>query len=363
MSLRSTWISAASGEKTTIGGKVLILSLLPLSWLYRAGLAIYLQCEKIGFRKRTKLPIRVVSVGNLTMGGTGKTGVVETLARTLKQEIETAILLRGYGGAKSREGLIVSDGSRIRADWEDSGDEAALLAHALPGVRVVVGKDRRVTGQWAVNDLQARLVILDDGLQYWQLSRDVDIVLVDTRNPFGNGQVMPAGMLREPISGLRRAQVVILTHYHEAPKSRRTIVAQRMQKINPAATLHFADYAPVGLERTTGELEDSELLRGKRVLSFCAIGSPCGFTATLEDAGAQVVAELFLPDHHPISQEDVDRAMAWAERAGAEMVIATSKDWVKMKRLRIPDSFLALRVEMMISDLDSLSSLVMGRTL
>jgi tetraacyldisaccharide 4'-kinase len=203
----------------------LIRALLwPLSLVYRIGLRAYLSIYGIGLRKRCRLKAPVISVGNLTFGGTGKTPAVQTLCRMLAEQGKRVVVLsRGHGGS-ARGVIVVSDGERMLSDSSEAGDEPVMLARMLPGVPVIVGKDRRDSGRLACERFGPDVIVLDDGLQYWQLHRDLDIVVLDARKPWGSGFVMPMGDLREPASGLRRKRL-----YSDARASRS---ASRMS--NPA---------------------------------------------------------------------------------------------------------------------------------
>lgn len=358
--MRDLWIAAARGEPAGLAGRLLVAGLTPVELLYRSGLAVYLAAERFGLRRREQLNARVVSIGNLTLGGTGKTGVTEALARRLSRERRCAVLLRGYGGQEGHQGLIVSDGSGPLVDWRQCGDEAALLAANLPGVAILTGKDRRVTGRMAIQQMGAELVLLDDGLQYWQLHRDLDIVLVDARSPFGNGRVMPAGMLREPAGGLRRAGAVVISHANEVGVKERERLRGTVRRLAPGAEIFEAWYSPVRVAFPDGRQEPADALRGMRVMAFCGIGSPASFSATLKDAGADVVAEWFLPDHHPFSQQELDRAEKIAEDAGAEWIVSTSKDAVRLSGLRMPERLRVLKAEMVIDGFERLTALAAG---
>ncbi|MCC6483996.1 MAG: tetraacyldisaccharide 4'-kinase [Armatimonadetes bacterium] len=360
--LRSSWIAGAYSSRAPLRSRALIWLLTPLAWLYRAGLAVYLWTDSVGLRKRTHLPVRVISVGNLTLGGTGKTGVVQALASALQKRCATAVLLRGYGAQRTHEALTVSDGQNVLAGWKDSGDEAQLLAQELPGVAVLTGKDRRISGRRAVEDLGVSALVLDDGLQYWQLARDVDVVLVDAQKPFGNGQVMPAGILREPVSGLKRASVLIVTHGRALRESARTDLMRRLRDMAPKAAIHTADYTAVSVDTPAGSSRPADDLRRRRVMAFCGIGSPESFVETLKDAGADVVAQLFLPDHCPISQDDLECAEEWAQAADAEWIMTSAKDFVRMDSLRLPERLRILKAEMLISDFDRLVELACPAT-
>jgi tetraacyldisaccharide 4'-kinase len=358
--VRELWLAAARGEACGPAGLLLVAGLVPLEWLYRCGLAAYLAAERAGLRRRERLDARVVSIGNLTLGGTGKTGLTEALARRLSRDRRCAVLLRGYGGRGGHAGLMVSDGSGPAVEWAQCGDEAALLAASLPGVAVLAGKDRRVTGRMAIRQTGAELLLLDDGLQYWQLHRDLDIVLVDARSPFGNGHVVPAGLLREPAGGLRRAGAVVISHANEIGADRLERLRGRIRRMAPSVEVFAAWYSPVSLTSPDGGEEPAESLRGRRVMALCGIGSPASFSATLRDAGAHVAAEWFLPDHHPFCARELETAERIAKDAGAEWIVTTPKDAVRLSGLRLPDRLRVLRAEIMVEGFERLAALAAG---
>lgn len=358
--LADLWLRAARGQDAGVAGRLLIALLVPLEWLYRIGLAAYLWLERIGVRKRAVLPGRVVSVGNLTLGGTGKTGLVEAVARSLAGDVPLVVLLRGYGAGHSAGPIVVSTGCEIRAGWKEAGDEAFLLARNVPGLRVVSGKDRRISGRLAIAELGASLIVLDDGLQYWQLSRDADIVLVDARSPFGNGHVMPAGLLREPLSGLRRASAVVLTHVNEVSESDLDALEALVNRMSPGVTVFRARYRGAEVLSATG-VEPVGALRGRTVVALSGIGSPSSFAATLREEGADVVKQLSFPDHHPFVQADVGLAEQRRIESGAAWIVTTVKDYVRMEDLALPDSLRVLRADLEIEQFDTLLEIVRGR--
>ena len=358
-SLQQLWLAAANGEPAGLPGALLMFALTPLEWLYRAGLKVYLRMERVGLRRRRVLPARVVSVGNLTLGGTGKTGIVETLARKLNEETPVAVLLRGYGGTHSSDALTVSNREQVLEGWQKAGDEAALLARRLPGVAVVAGKDRRKTGALAISELGSKLLLLDDGLQYWQLKRDVDIILVDARLPFGNGRVLPAGLMREPLSALRRGHAIVLTHTNEVTHDTLSLLRDTIRCIAPGRPVFHAFYRAGAI--LAGESEEpAAALKGKDVVVLCGIGSPESFEATLREEGARVAEALRFGDHHPFRQDDLDLAEERRKETGAQWVLTTGKDFVRMADLRVPDSFRVLRAEMVVTEFEALLDLARG---
>lgn len=357
-SLERSWTMAARGKPVDLRGPLLCILLWPLGVLYGIGLGVYFFTEKLGWRKRTRLPCRVVSVGNLDMGGTGKTSLVERLAKHLEGR-KCAVLLRGYRGAASHGPVIVSDGSGPGQNWELGGDEASLLAGNLPGVAIVAGKDRRVTGRLAVEKFGAEVIILDDGLQYWQLHRDADIVLVDARTGFGNGRLMPAGILREPATGLRRAAAVVITHADEVSPQSLELLKKKVGGVT-GSPIFTAEYSPWRIEMSDGTVLEMGSVSGCKVGALCGIGTPESFEATLNTAGADVVFRRFFPDHHPFTQSELDQASRECERAGAALLLTTQKDFVRTSNLNLPANLGVVRVRLEIPEFEALAHIALG---
>ncbi|MBC8135678.1 MAG: tetraacyldisaccharide 4'-kinase, partial [Fibrella sp.] len=211
-----TWVvdGVLHGGDSGVGAVLLRAVLTPLAWLHQFGLEAYLTPFRLGLRKRYRLPVPVVSIGNLSSGGTGKTPATAFVAGCLREAGKRVVILsRGHGGLAERgkDPVIVSEGDGKHLSPVVAGDEPVLLAGLLPDVPIIVCRDRRKSGQLAVERFAPEVILLDDGLQYWQLHRDLDIVLLDARRPFDNGFVLPRGLLREPPSHLSRAGLVILT--------------------------------------------------------------------------------------------------------------------------------------------------------
>lgn len=357
-SLERSWTMAARGNPVDALGPALCLALWPLGILYGTGLRIYFLAESLGLRRRMRLPCRVVSVGNLDMGGTGKTSLVEMLAARLKSR-RCAVLLRGYRGAASHGPVVVSDGSGTAGGWEAGGDEASLLAGNLPGVAILAGKDRRLSGRLAVEKYGAEVIILDDGMQYWQLHRDADIVLVDARTGFGNGRLMPAGILREPVTGLRRAAAVVITHADEVPRDCLELLQKKVARL-ARGPVFTAAYSPCQVELPGGQVLDIQSIRGQKVGAFCGIGTPESFESTLQKAGARVVFCRFFPDHHPFTQDELDEVYQDSRQVGAELLLTTQKDSIRMSTLKLPETLGVVRVSLEIPGFESLAGIAGG---
>lgn len=296
---------------------------------YRVGVEVRDWTFASGLRRIRRLPCPVVSIGNLTVGGTGKTPCTIALAQRLRGWGHAAgILLRGYGRHASGVTLAADD-REVRSRWEAVGDEAMLLARRLPGVPVVVGASRFQAGQETLRRFRLDVLLLDDGFQHRQLHRDVDLVLVDATDAFGGGRLLPRGRLREPVAALCRAQAIILTRSDQAsdlPGLRRCL-----EQIVPGAVQVLARHRPARLMRFP---EDQEYplasLGGRRVLAVSGIANPAGFHRTLADLGAVVVGRLVFPDHHPYEPGDLLRMSQAARETEAEWIVITEKDHVRM---------------------------------
>lgn len=348
---------AADVLRTLLGG---------LERLYGAGLAAYLFAERLGLRRRGRLPVPVVSIGNLSVGGTGKTPMTQWLVSHLQAENRrVAVLSRGHGGSSQSVRVVSDDAGNVLLSASDAGDEPHLLAATLPGTPVLVGKDRRESGRVALRRFDLDVLVLDDGFQFWQLSRDLDIVLLDARRPFANGHALPRGLLREPKQNLRRAGVVVATRAGGLDAAARAALIGEVARLAPRASVFFADHRAIGFvpaHDLAAPLVSLEQFRGRPVSAACAIARPDSFRLTLEqDAGAQVLGFTVWDDHHPLTQADAAKVLADAARAGAEAVVVTEKDAVKWAAACAPDAGLpvyALRVAMAVDDAAGLMAAV-----
>lgn len=339
-------------------------ALWPLSIIYCLGLRVYLAAYETGLRRRHRLGVPVVSVGNLTFGGTGKTPAVESICRALQAEgRRVAVVSRGHGG-KARGCVVVSDGTEIRCGSEDAGDEPVQLARSLPGVAVIVGKDRRAAGELACSRFAPDLIVLDDGMQYWQLHRDVEIAIVDVRKPFGSGLVMPAGDLREPARGLRRAHILLVnTPAVLDPQAYNSVVSKLMRLVPEAAVFRCgrepADVRAVGEGASPG----ADGIKGRRVFAFCGIRGPLGFLDTLDMLRARVVGVMTFPDHYRYDSVDIRRIREESERVGAELLITTEKDAARLgDRAQEIDRLCTLVVRLEIEDIGRFTQHISERT-
>ncbi len=337
----------------------LVPALAPLSWLYQTGLSFYLAPYELGIRKQHQLGCRVVCVGNLTFGGTGKSPMVRAICREIQiLGLRPAVLSRGHGGRMCLAGGLVSDGEKRLMEAVDSGDEPALLADSLPGVPVAIGKDRGKSGEMVIERFSPDIIVLDDGMQYWQLHRDADIVLVSAVDPFGNGWVLPAGTLREPVSGISRASAVVVTGAEAVSRELAVGVAEQMKIRAPEAEVFIARREPTAvIDTRTGEQRGVETLRGMKVVAVSGIANPQSFESALERLGADIAARVRFGDHAEYSQTQIDTVRKALKDTGAVAVVTTAKDAVKY---RIPEGLLVLDMNMVVENMDRLVRLVIG---
>jgi len=294
-----------------------------LSILYGAGIGLKMRLYSSGFLDRKELPCKVISIGNITSGGTGKTPFAVWLAGYLKKRnTRVVILSRGYKG--SAKGVaVVSDGQKILLGPKEAGDEPYLMARRLKDVPVIVGANRYDSGVFAVENFNPDCIILDDGFQHMRLKRDLDIVLIDAVEGFGNGFLLPRGVLREPVYGLKRAGLVMVKGGILGPEERRAL--------GPVPAIEFS-YKPSVVVDLRGNIErEASYLKSKRVVALSGIAKPESFLKTLEALGAVIVKSLNYPDHYSYTAEDVEAMKK--ELAGAELIVATEKDGVKLKTL------------------------------
>jgi tetraacyldisaccharide 4'-kinase len=302
-----------------------------LSQVYRSLVYIHRQSFQLGWRARYGLPCRVISVGNLTVGGTGKTPLAMWLARwCLDQGWQVAVLSRGYGGQSGNVPHVVSPRQGKAQAWSTVGDEPYLLAQELPHVPVVVGKDRVRSGMYANCQFGTQVLILDDGFQHYRLARDLDLVLIDATNPFGHGSLLPRGILREPLQALQRADAVVLTRV-ELATDNLPAVCQRIRQWYPHGPIYHMKTTVEALSvRDAQSAEETLPLCGRRVVAFVGIGNPSAFAATLTQLGCEVAALLVFRDHHPYTLEDWQAIVETASQYDASGIVTTTKDDIRL---------------------------------
>ena len=273
-------------------------------------------CYDRRIAKTRRVAVPVISVGNVTMGGTGKTPLVHWLTQWLQShEVRVSIVSRGY---KARSG--------------QPNDEALELAEKLPGVPHVQNRDRVKAAESTIEEHDSQVIVLDDGFQHRRISRDLDIVLIDALEPFGFDHVFPRGTLREPLSSLARADIVALSRSDAVDARQRKAIRRRVQEIAPQAIWLELTHAPVALVSSDGRRADIGNLAGKPVAAFCGIGNPAGFLHTLGACDFDVVAFREFPDHHVYDAAELDWLHAWADDLPhVAALVCTQKDLVKIR--------------------------------
>lgn len=315
-------------------GGPITLPLAVLSTLY--GIGIRLRERSIKRRRGRALPGFVLSIGNITAGGTGKTPAAMMIAKwAMARGRRVAVLSRGYGGRYGRRVLEVSDGQRLLVDPAMAGDEPCLMAMRLQGIPIVVARERYRAGFFASGKFNSDFFVLDDGFQHRALARDLDLVLLDAESPFGNGHLLPRGPLREPVFHLARAGAFLMTRWSgtQAQKDAADSVGTRFPGIPIFRAAHIADQV---IFPATHEARDPEFLRGKRVVAFAAIARPRAFRNMLLEQGVDLLNFRTFRDHHHFTEKEIRDLVSMKSALGAEFIITTEKDLVRITR---PDIF------------------------
>ena len=336
--------------------------LYAISLLYRLiiNLRNWLYDHKI-FRE-VKLPCPVISVGNITVGGTGKTPCVIWLSRMLSEQgFKPAVLSRGYGSKNSQPVNIVSDGNNILASIAIAGDEPYLIARSLQGIPVITGPKRILTGKTAIDNFGANILICDDAFQHRQIFRDINIVLLDSQQPLGNGYMLPRGSLREPLAALRRADAFILTRTNETAKI--NIITGKIAEVRNIPVFG-SSHRPVDIIKgdCSVQLPLAEL-KGKKVCAFAGIAQPDSFRKAIKATGAQIISFDIFPDHHCYRPKELKNIRNNFLKANADLLITTEKDGMRLREFTefLNDIYL-LRIELaIVPDENSLKNFILGK--
>ena len=381
--------------------------LIPFSWLYAVGVWVRNTLYARGVFKARVLPCTVISVGNIVVGGTGKTPAVIAIAKQLqKAGVRVAILLRGYKRRSREQVTIVSDGEKLCCSPVESGDEAHMIARHLSGIPVIVGRQRYLAGKVALKRFNVEVLLLDDGFQHRQLARNVEILTVNATQPYGTGRLLPIGTLREPRTSLQRADIILLTHTDytaDTPTKVQKIVRNRvggtrsanhkqaLKQLAPNALILESVHQPTHLypleaedfypprgvkyqhgekvggssqelqSPQSGEYNDSRilpnaLLTGKRLLAVCGIANPGAFVTTLMQYCPETVELLAFPDHHVYTQADLRQMQRALQEVRAELVVTTQKDEQKLARFAAHLPIAVLAIALVVTEGNDLSS-------
>lgn len=322
------WRETVSGQRRGPGATLTRLGLTALSVPYVLGLRANLALYEWGLKARTQPDLPVASIGNITLGGTGKTTATRRLARDLVAlGITPGIVLRGHGRRSDEPVTVVADGVGAAA----VGDEAAMLARTTDGALVAVGKRReRVIAELAARG--AQVALLDDGFQYFRMTRAVDLVLIDATVDLPRARVFPRGVLREPLAHLRRATHLMITHCDLAPRAQVEALERTLARVAPHAPIMRSRHAPTTLRRldAPAQAEPASALAGRRVVAMSGIGNPTAFEGMLLELGATVVARAAFDDHHDYVPADWAEVRRPLRGRDADLVVVTEKDLVKL---------------------------------
>lgn len=334
-------------------GRALSAALYILSLLYTLAVRVRLALYGCGILKKTKLPCPVISVGNITVGGTGKTPLAIFIAGEIAGRGKRVVVLsRGYGGSAGGVS-VVSNGDKLLMKPDEAGDEPCLMASRLNGVPVIVGRDRVKAGLFAIERFKPDFIILDDGFQHIRLERDLNIMLLDSSKGFGNGHLVPRGILREGASAVKRADFIMV-------KGTGGKVQGKLPRGISATAFTYRPVAAVPLNG--GAPMELKTLKNKKAVAVCAIAAPESFFSTLDSLGVNIVKKITLRDHHPYTATDVEEIKK--ALSSAEIAITTEKDAVKLNRM--PDSTVglpiyALKIDVELKDAAAFKRLVNSR--
>jgi len=325
------------GKRNDFLSALFMIPFFYLSLLYRLLLVFWNSLYSLGILKVRGLSCKVISVGNITLGGSGKTPFVVYLAERLRDKgYRVAVLSRGYKRKKGRGVDIVSDGERVLLNPDESGDEPYMLAQRLKGIPVIVGKNRYEAGRTAIEKFHTDILVLDDGFQHLPLKRDVDILLFDATQPFSTFRIFPAGVLREPLSAINRADIIIFTRCHHGYASEAGGSATSLRDDLP---LYHSFMEPVELFDLNENIKkDIACLANKKILAFCGIGNPESFRSTLLSLNADIRGFLVFPDHHSFSKEDMEKIHRLSFERNIDMVVTTEKDGIRLLK-ELPAGF------------------------
>jgi tetraacyldisaccharide 4'-kinase len=313
------WLQVISGQKRGLSGSLLRSLLWLLSPFYRLVVQLRNLAYDKGWKKSVTAPLRVISIGNLTTGGTGKSPLVIWLAEQLRARGQrVCVLSRGYKGTTAGE-----------------NDESLELADRLPDVPQLVNPDRAASAQIASDELEMEIAILDDGFQHRRLQRDFDLVLVDATEPFGFGHLLPRGLLREPLSALRRADWLVITRSDQVSPERLTRLRADLEQFCPAERISVCRMAPTQLLQADGRHYPLEQVGGQKLLAFCGLGNPAAFFQTVTALSQSSVQTQAFSDHHAYTTAELAALAETSRACGAEALVCSHKDLVKLGRNQI----------------------------
>jgi tetraacyldisaccharide 4'-kinase len=317
--------------------------------LYYIGYSIK---KRYKLKNRKQLPGKVISIGNITLGGTGKTPAAIAMAKKAKQQgFKPCVLTRGYRGT-AKGPCFVSKGEGPLLGNKEAGDEAVLMALHLKGIPIVKGPNRYEAGMFAIDSFPSvhrpDLFLLDDGFQHWGLFRDKDILLIDSMKPFGNKRLLPVGTLRAPVSEIGGADIIVITraaHSVGGQDPEFKSLTEEIRRYNRTAPLFFAEHRPLKFISATGENHSLAWAKDKTFFGFCGIGNPESFRETLLSAGLNLVGLRAFSDHFRYSRNDLKGMLSESKKNHAGWLVTTEKDIMRLKGFDLPENLVALAVE------------------
>ena len=342
-----------AGVNDNFGGRLLRFLLRLVSAAYRVAVGLRNFCYDKHLLRTYGVDAAVISVGNITTGGTGKTPLVIWLCRVLeKRSLKCAVLTRGY-----------------KVEGAKFADEPVILAKSCSGAKVIANADRAQAARKAVAEFGANVLVMDDGFQHRRLRRDLDIVAVDATCPFGYGRLLPAGMLREPAKALRRADAVVITRYDQATSEQVEELENQIEQIAPDAAVAKAVHKHPCAKAIKGRTLSIDELKEKVIFAFCGVGNPDAYLNRLAEFGLNVVGSKVYSDHHDYNHEDILDIYEQARSWGANLILSTEKDWVKSSLLAPRDddiifAYLAVELEFVdgVDKIEALIDEVIGRS-
>ena len=321
--------------------------------LYGLGVHLRLSLYRRHLLPTQSLPLKVISIGNLSVGGTGKTPHAALLAGYLRiKGHKTAIVSRGYRGTKEKKGAVISDGRSLLATLEEGGEEPYWLAQKLPGIPVVIGKDRYRSGMICARQWQTEWIILDDGFQHLRLKREVDILLWPGHQPFGSARLLPLGFLREPVEEMRRADIILITHAERVGPSERRDLVEYISSQTPSTPVFFSEHKPMHLWSYPDKKNlPLSWLKEKPLLAFCGLADPDSFIFSLKQLQADPVKVVAFPDHHYYRQKDKRSLETLSRSLKINLLVTTEKDALKLGEWETADlQILVLGIEIEVLD-------------
>jgi len=338
-----------SGQRTGYAAAILRLFLTIASQIYTIIISLRNFLYSKGWLKAHTVDVPVISIGNITTGGTGKTPLVIWLCKFLQNKnIPCAILTRGY---------------KTHAENRASRtDEPAILTKSCPKAKIIINPDRIAGAAKAVNDFDAKVLIMDDGFQHRRLHRDLNIVAIDAMCPFGYGKILPAGLLREPVVSLKRADAIVITKCNQIHEAQSARLEEKLLRINPDMIIAKSIHKPTCAKSISGEEINVDKLKDKRIFAFCGIGNPDAFFSTIKGLGANLIDSKVYNDHHHYTDGCLADIYQQAQQLNADLILTTQKDWTKIALLAsvkndIPFAYLAIELKFMTAE-DKLRSLI-----